>query len=418
MIDKTKQILMTALTLALAVSLAACTASSKQADADLASNDSYSLNSTSRYGAPNMANASDESESAQNTARIIPEAALPGGNSGGGGGSGYVANDSDTGDNSTGSSVTEGRKITYWANVSTNTKNFDADYQAICDLITQSGGYVASEDFADYTSYGRNEGRRSRLSIRVPSKGYDSFMGQIVEIGDVTNVSKSSQDFTSEYYDVEARIEMLELRKERLMRYLVEADNASDIVEFERELANVLYALDRYNGYHRILDQLVDFATVDITLTELITPETIGKDGEPLGDRAGQAFGLSAKNVRRFLEDMVVFIAGAIPVLFMLAIVGTIIWGIARVTRKSRDELARKRVERKSARTQARQVVAPANADVAVTPANADAVVAPANADAVVAPAMSAASTPSDTSPQVSDSISVDKTGAEPSDES
>jgi len=247
-----------------------------------------------------------------------------------------VAGEADLGYSGAAADVQKGRKITFSAYLSINTKTFDADYAKINKLIVQTGGYVASENTVDNAAYGRNQGRQSMFSARIPAEGFDSFLDRLSEVGDVTNKSKSSDDLTSQYFDTEARIEMLELRKERLLAYLVEAENASDIVEFERELADVLYDLDAYQGSKRHLDRLVEFATVDVSLTELITPETIGKDGEPLGERASEAFALSADGVNRFLQGVVVFFAGAAPVLALLVIIAVIIWVIVRATRPLR----------------------------------------------------------------------------------
>ena len=262
--------------------------------------------------------------------------------------------DSGAGITNISSKVQDGRKITFSASLSVNTKNFDADYKAINNLISQSGGYVANENYSDYTSYGRNEGRYSWMSIRIPSDKYDTFLGGISSVGDVTNMNKGSEDLTSQYYDTEARIEMLELRKDRLMSYLVEAEEAADIVEFERELSNVLYELDQYQGNKRYLDRLVDYASVDLDLTELITPETIGKDGEPLGDRASAAFGLSANGVGRFLQNAVVFLAGAVPVIILIVVILAIVWVVLRVTRNHREKARDRREERQDSRAQKR----------------------------------------------------------------
>jgi len=248
--------------------------------------------------------------------------------------------------------VLEGRKITFRAALSINTKSFDADYAAINNMIRQYGGFISSEEMSDYTSYGYNEGRRTWIVARIPASGYDSFLDGITAIGNLTNLSKSSDDLTAQYFDTEARIEMLEIRKERLMGYLVKAEEASDIVEFERELANVLFELDQFQSSKRHLDRLVDYATIDINLTELITPETIGKDGEPLGDRASEAFLLSKNGVARFLEGLVVFFAGAAPVLALLAVIGLIVWAIVRITRKPRERAREKREERHIRREQ------------------------------------------------------------------
>lgn len=243
--------------------------------------------------------------------------------------------------------VNEGRKITYSADLSLNTKTFDADYARINDLIIMSGGYISSERTVDNsTASGRTTGRSSYFSIRVPADGYSSCVDALCEIGELVDKHKSTDDLTSQYFDNEARIEMLEIRKERLMKYLVEAEDASDIVEFERELSYVLYDLDMYKGDKRWMDQLVDFSTINISLNELITPETIGKDGEPLGDRASDAFSLSMTGVGRFLEGCAVFFAGAAPVIGLLVIIAAIVWAFMRFTRPLREKLRAKRMVR------------------------------------------------------------------------
>ena len=251
-------------------------------------------------------------------------------------------------------SVQDGRKITFSASYSINTKNFDADYAKINDIIVNAGGYVSYENTTDYSSYGRNQGRQSYLTALVPADGYNSFLDKLSGIGDVTDKSKSSQDLTSQYFDTQARIDMLEIRKERLMGYLVDAKDAADIVAFEKELSDVLYELDQYQGTQRQLDQLVSFATVNINLTELITPETIGKDGEPLGSRASDAFGLSMNGVGNFLQGVVVFFAGAAPVIVLLAVIALIIWLIVRATRPFRERQRAVREERAKKKAQAR----------------------------------------------------------------
>jgi len=246
-----------------------------------------------------------------------------------------------------GSSITDGRKITFSASISLNTKQFDADYVKIYQLIDMSGGYISSERTTDDSSYyGKPVGRTSYFSIRVPASDYNNFIDAVSTIGEVTSKNKWSEDLTSQYFDTEARIEMLQLRKERLMAYLLEAEKAEDIVAFERELSDVLYDLDFYQGNKRSLDRLVDYATIDISLYELITPETIGKDGEPLGDRASSAFLLSLDNVLRGLDAFVVGFAAAVPVLILLIIIGAIIWVIFRLTRPLRKKLKARREER------------------------------------------------------------------------
>ncbi|WP_066687552.1 DUF4349 domain-containing protein [Christensenella intestinihominis] len=224
------------------------------------------------------------------------------------------------------------RKLTYSASFDINTKQYDADYAKINEELSAVGGYVANEESSSYSSEtGKNYGRNSYLSLRVPTSSLTAFMDRLSGIGEVVGKHKSTDDLTSQYYDTDARIEMLTIRKDRLLGYLENATKAEDIVAFEQELSDVLYELDQLQGSKRQMDQLVDYATVDVTLTELITPETIGADGQPLGDRASDAFSMSMTGVGEFLENFAVGFMAALPVLILLAILAAVIYAVIRL---------------------------------------------------------------------------------------
>ena len=224
------------------------------------------------------------------------------------------------------------RKLTYSASFDINTKQYDADYAKINAELSAVGGYVANEESSAYSSEtGKNYGRNSYLSLRVPVDSLNAFMDSLSGIGEVVSRHKSTDDLTSQYYDTDARIEMLNMRRDRLMGYLASATKAEDIVAFEQELSDVLYELDQLQGTKRQMDQLIDYATVDVTLTELITPETIGADGQPLGDRASDAFSMSMTGVGEFMENFAIFWAAALPVIILLAIFAAVIYAVIRL---------------------------------------------------------------------------------------
>jgi hypothetical protein len=252
------------------------------------------------------------------------------------------------------------RKITFSASYSLETKSYDKDYAQINRLVTEAGGYIANEETIAYPyEFESTQGRNSYFTLKIPVGKYDSFLDNIAKIGEVANKTKSSEDLTSEYFDTEARIEMLQMRKDRLTGYIRGATKASDIVEFERELSDVLLELDRYEGNKRRLDQLVDYATVNVTLNEMITPETIGKDGQPLGDRASDAFRMSATGVGEFLRDAAVFFSGAAPVVALIVVIIVIIWLIVKYVRRARAKYYEAHPEKKKARQVYNTVHAP-----------------------------------------------------------
>jgi hypothetical protein len=213
------------------------------------------------------------------------------------------------------------RKLTYSASFSINTKQYDSDYNKIISELEAVGGYVEYEDSSAYSSdTGKNYGRWSSLTLRVPVDQYHVFLDRLSDIGEVVSQQKSAEDISDQYYDTESRIAVLEERKARLMEYLKTAQTTEDIIALEQEISDVLYELDKLQGSKRKMDDLIDYASVSVTLTELITPETIGSDGKPLGDRASDAFSMSMAGVGEFMENFAVFWAIALPIIIVIAI--------------------------------------------------------------------------------------------------
>jgi predicted small secreted protein len=346
----------------MAVSLAACSSSGN----------SYSgaaQDSAANAGAPSEAQFvpptySDELYPSENAPApsfdVAAEAPMAAADGSGGGDYDYEAAAEDGGgageaEGTVGNASQSGRKITFSAIYSIETKRFDEDYGRIAALVKNTNGYIANESTDAHSYYAGSQGRSSWLTLRIPVGGYDTFLAGIEGVGDVVNKSKSSQDLTSQYFDTESRIELLEMRKARLIEYIEKAEDPDVIIEFERELTNVLYDLDSYQGAKRGMDQLVDYATVDVNLYEVITADTIGKDGEPLGERAQNAFQMSLSGVGDFLRGVVVFFAGAAPVIVLIVVILIIIWLIVKLIRWIRRKYNDKHAEKVQARQRRKQ---------------------------------------------------------------
>ncbi|HBU12457.1 MAG TPA: hypothetical protein DEB31_06940 [Clostridiales bacterium] len=225
-----------------------------------------------------------------------------------------------------------GRKLVYSAYFQMESKQFDNDYTEIKKALAGVGGYVESENtYDDKNEYG--SARYSTMILRVPVDSYNDFLDTISGIGTVRDKQITTEDISDQYFDTEARIEILENRYDRLMNHLASATRMEDIIALEAELSDVLYELDSYKGSKRGMDDLVEFTRVTIDLNEVISAETITATGDPLGERAANAYELSMTGVGQFLQDFAVGFAAAAPVLLLLAVIAVIIFAIYKLCR-------------------------------------------------------------------------------------
>lgn len=232
-------------------------------------------------------------------------------------------------------------KLIYTAELTIETLDFESDYVKIQQAANAAGGYVSNE-----TTYGiepmeyGDSGRTTELQLRIPVENYVSFMDTLSGVGTVLRKTQNVDDVTDSYFDNDARIEMYEMRLERLQQHLAAATEMEDIILLEEEISNTLYTLDDLKGTKRRLDQDISLCTVNVTLQEMVLISKPTGSTITLGMRIEQAFGSTMAGLGDFLEGALVFLICAIPVLLVLAIVPGIVILIVALCRKNKKKKA------------------------------------------------------------------------------
>ena len=134
----------------------------------------------------------------------------------------------------------------------------------------------------------------------MPQEKFEQFYAQLGENMHVVSRSRSSEDVTEQYTDIETRLATLQTKHERLLSLLEKADKMEDIISLENALADCEYEIDSLTGSKRRYDDLVGFSTFYINLREVQTL-TATADGTGFGAQLTQA----AKTGARGLADVV-----------------------------------------------------------------------------------------------------------------
>ncbi len=231
------------------------------------------------------------------------------------------------------------RKLVYTSDFSISTAEYDADYKKLKDLLSSCGGYIESESTSGQKPTTENtSGRSSNFVLRVPVDNYDNFLSGIAAIGKLQSKNLYTQDISSNYYDNEARIKVLEERETKLNEYLKNATNIEDQLVIEKELSDVLYQLDQLKGEQRGMDKQVQYAAVTVYLYETPEAADLGSSNATVSTRASNAFSMSMIGLGKFFNEFAVFMAGAFPVLLLLlaifAAVFAAIYGVRKLNRK------------------------------------------------------------------------------------
>ena len=138
-------------------------------------------------------------------------------------------------------------------------------------MVNSFGGYIESSNVYEG---GINEGnyknyRNANYTIRIPEEKFQNFLDQSSNIGVITNERTFAEDISSEYYDRETRLKVLQAQEERYLSILSEATEITEIIELEKALTEVRYEIESITGYLKQMDDLVDMSTVNITISEV-----------------------------------------------------------------------------------------------------------------------------------------------------
>ena len=225
---------------------------------------------------------------------------------------------------------TQSAKIIYTANLTLESKDYDAARAALDEALADADGYMESSNESTYTGSSRS----LSLTLRVPQEHYASFLAAAAQAGNLVNRSEQAEDVTSQYVDLEARLANLKAQRTRLQELQASADNLSDLLEIESSLSDVQYQLESYQSQLDWYSDQVECCTVYISLDEVQTYTPVD---ESFASRLQNALLDGWANFTSGVQDLAVIIVGCWPAIVVGAIGGVVFYRV-RHPRKKRKQ--------------------------------------------------------------------------------
>ena len=229
------------------------------------------------------------------------------------------------------SSILEARKIIRTTSMNVEALNFDEVCATLLQQTEEAGGYVASSDVSTPSYEGAM--RSAVYELRIPSEKYSDFLSSAEAAGNVTNLQESVTDITSQYVDVEARLESLRLQQERLYELMEQAANVETLLAVQNELTEVQYQIESYTAQQRTYDQQVAYSTITVYVYEV---QRITEKQDTFGQRLSAAFSDSWYHFAEFFQEVLISLAAGFP--FVLIAVIVCLFVVRAVVRKRRKK--------------------------------------------------------------------------------
>ncbi len=218
--------------------------------------------------------------------------------------------------------VTVDRLVIKNADMAIVVKDPQASVDEISKMAEEMGGYVVSSNLYR-TSYGVNniEVPEATITVRVPAEKLDELLATLKKDAvDVQYENVSSQDVTSEYVDLQSRLDAKQAAEKKLLEIMNGAEKTEDVLAVYNQLQQIQTEIESLKGQMKYYEQSVALSAVSIRLIaeEGTQPISIGP-WKPAG-AAKQAIEDLVRFFQNFVEFLIRFIIFILPSLVMIAI--------------------------------------------------------------------------------------------------
>lgn len=238
-------------------------------------------------------------------------------------------------------------KIIRNVSIDAQTKEYDKAIDQIRAEIVLIGGFEESFRSTGKSYYQNGVYSRSAyMVLRLPAAQLDAFLGKVGSMVNVLSQSSNAQNVTSEYYDIQTRIGVLESERDAYEEMLKQSMDVEYLLKIKDRLYNVIEEIESYKTRLNLLDSKVAYSTVTISLSEVIEYTPVVYEEPTFGQRVAEAFTESWKSFADGCQNFAVWFVYALPTLLILAGIAVIvIVVVVKLNRKHRRPAAVKAPE-------------------------------------------------------------------------
>ncbi len=216
-----------------------------------------------------------------------------------------------------GDAVEYAPKVIRTADITAETQDFSTAIAEVEKNVRELGGYIESCNTQNRST--GSGGRYANYVLRIPAESLDAFLARTGELLNVTSSSSAAKDISGEYYDIEARIGVLETEKALVEKWLSEASTQSSMLELERRLYDIIYEIESYKTAIKVYDSKVAYSTVNLNIHEVANITPVAED-MGFGTRLKNAVTESWQNTVELAEELLIVLIYVAPFLVALAV--------------------------------------------------------------------------------------------------
>jgi hypothetical protein len=189
-------------------------------------------------------------------------------------------------------------------------------------IAERHGGFVLSSSTS-------NE-RSGTFVLRIPERQFDQARNAIRDLATRVRFEEvRGDDVTAEFIDFQARLRILQTRRELLFDLFQQADTTDEILRMSSQLDDVTLRIEEIQGQLRFLRDQVAESTLRVSIQERNAPAVTG---EPEVDNPdlGSSFDLGVQGFLRIVGAVIVGLGYLIPITALAVAVWMAVWFVRR----------------------------------------------------------------------------------------
>lgn len=140
------------------------------------------------------------------------------------------------------------------------------------------GGYVVDMQQTDAGS-----DVSGHITLKVPAGKLQDMQGMVAGLGKVLNQHLTSSDLTDQYNDTQTLLANWQAEEKQYVKILAQAHTVEEILKVENALSNVRGQIRLLEGRLKLMNNQVDYATIDLQLVPLPNPNVmVGNPWQPM----------------------------------------------------------------------------------------------------------------------------------------
>lgn len=175
------------------------------------------------------------------------------------------------------------------------------------------------------------------LVVRVPEQLFETAIKRFSKLGDVRSVTTSSEDVTSQYVDLQARLRHYRAVERRLIGFLQETTTINQMLAVQDRIDQVQLTIEELSAQLKSMRETTTYGTLSVFVSE--------RDATPATIQASNTFGGTLSNsidlLGRGARVTALVLTALLPFIVVFGVIGVVAWYVVRRVRRSRRQATR-----------------------------------------------------------------------------